>query len=82
MKFRTRLQRLEKTCPVARGCPACRDRRGRHFLVDILRNPDATLTYRPELPAACPACGTIPEFLIQVMLTATDEAVVCRVDSV
>ena len=80
MRIRARLQRLEKTFPVDRGC---RDRRGRHFLVDVLHSPDGILTYRPDLPETLPCVWEgLLEFLIQVMLTATDEPAVCRAGGV
>ena len=82
MRIRARLQRLEKTCPVARGCPACHERRGRHFLADVLRNADGSVTYLADMPEPCPACGIVPEFIIQAMMSTTDEPAVCRADGV
>jgi hypothetical protein len=78
MRIRARLQRLEKTCPIDRGCPACRDRRGRHVLVDVTRNQDGTIAYPDDAPAPCTACGKVPEFVVRAVMSAADEPAFCR----
>jgi hypothetical protein len=63
MRLRGRLRNVETSArrqgllPV--GCPECRERRGRHVLVDV----DQGLAE----PAPCPRCGTVPEFVIEVV---------------
>jgi hypothetical protein len=66
MTLRKRLQRLEREIPDP-GCPACRDRRGRHIFVTARRQPDGTLTYPEGGPAPCGVCGVVPEFVIEVV---------------
>ena len=67
MKLNTRLQRLEQRV-IDPGCPGCRDRRGRHVLVNARRQPDGTLTYPDDdYPKSCEQCGEVPEFIIEVV---------------
>jgi hypothetical protein len=77
-KLKTRLQRLERHTTIDRGCPACRDRRGRHVLLDVTRNPDGTITDPDDAPEACPACGKVPEFIVRAVMSAADEPAFCR----
>jgi hypothetical protein len=67
VKLNTRLQRLEQRVGDP-GCLACRDRRGRHVLINALKLPDDTLTYpNNDHPLPCEQCGLVPEFVIAVV---------------
>jgi hypothetical protein len=78
MKLKTRLQRLERSAVIDHGCPACRDRRGRHVLVDATRNADGTITDLDDAPAPCSACGKVPEFIVRAVMSAAEEPAVRR----
>jgi hypothetical protein len=68
MRLRTRLEKLERSRPVDRGCPGCRDRRGRHLLVNVTEFADGTVAYPDnDAPVPCAQCGVVPEFLIQIV---------------
>ena len=65
MSLRGRLRRLADTARrrglYREGCPACRERKGRIVLVDRLEHGGASP------PSPCPACGQVPEFIIEVV---------------
>ena len=67
MRFRTRLQRLERSAFFDRGCPACRDRRGRVALVIREELADGTVTETKGTPPPCVKCGQIPECILVVI---------------
>jgi hypothetical protein len=63
-----RLRRLEQRAGDD-GCPACRDRRGCHVLVNARRLPDGTLTYPDGAkPQPCDPCGEIPEAITTIIM--------------
>ena len=61
-----RLRRLEQTVGPA-GCPACQDRRGRSFLWTCRELVDGTRVHKRDLPTPCPACGGVPEQIVEVI---------------
>jgi hypothetical protein len=67
MRLRARLQKLEQSKVIDRGCPACRQRRGRITLVDVTRLPDGTETYPEDAPQPCARCAVVPEFIVEVV---------------
>ena len=71
MKLSNRLRRLERSVPDP-GCPACRDRRGRHVFVSARQEADGTLTYLEGQPELCGRCGAVPEFVIEVVEAIVD----------
>jgi hypothetical protein len=66
VKLNNRLRRLEQKRPDP-GCLACRDRRGRIVLVECRRQRDGSVTALQPMPAACAACGQVPEFITEVI---------------
>lgn len=66
MSLRTRLQQLERYT-VDRGCPACRDRRGRVVWVTAQRLPDGTVVVEKTELQPCARCGQVPEQVIVVV---------------
>jgi hypothetical protein len=67
MRIRARLQRLEKTCPIDRVCPACRHRREDVVRAIIQQNDDGTTTEPEGLPAPCAHCGESPEKVLAIV---------------
>ena len=72
MSLRTRLQRWERGVVSAHGCPACRQRRDRIALVDITQHLDDSVTYADDAPPVCPACGQVPELVVEVVAAVGD----------
>jgi hypothetical protein len=66
MSLRTRLQRLERNT-VDRGCPACRDRRGKTVFLTAEQLPDGTVVAVEDEPQPCARCGQVPEQIIEVI---------------
>jgi hypothetical protein len=66
MTLRTRLRRLEGKLP-DRGCPGCRDRRGRVVTVESQRQADDSITALQPLPPDCVLCGERPEFILEIV---------------
>jgi hypothetical protein len=68
MRIRARLQRLEKTVVIDRGCRACRERRGQTTLVCRNRLADGTISEPEQMPIPCGQCGDIPEHVINIVI--------------
>jgi hypothetical protein len=49
------------------GCPACHRRRGRSFIRSSHELPDGTRIPHRELPPSCPACGEVPEQIVEIV---------------
>ena len=67
MKLRTRLQRLEQTVGIDRGCPGCRPRHGLSITVFSEENDDGTVTEPQGMPTPCEHCAEIPERIVHVI---------------
>jgi hypothetical protein len=73
MRLRTRLEKLERQVGPL-GCPACRERRGRHVLLTVKELPDGTLLPSPDQPPPCARCGQVAELVIQVVAPVEADA--------
>jgi hypothetical protein len=49
------------------GCPACRDRRGLTVFVRSRVGADGAVLWEEEGPAACAACGEVPEDVTEIV---------------
>jgi hypothetical protein len=79
MRLRSRLQTLERGAVSSHGCLACRQRRDRIALVDIVQHPDDSVTYADDVPPVCAACGQVPELVVEVVAAVGDSpAVACN----
>jgi len=67
MRLRARLERLERSKDIDRGCPACRARRGLITLVDVTTLPDGTVAYAADAPQPCERCGVVPEAVVEIV---------------
>src|SRR5881392_3313927 len=68
MRLRVRLQKLEQSKLIDRGCPACRQRRGQTTVLDVRRLPDGTVAYLGDAPKPCERRGVVPEFIVEVVV--------------
>ena len=66
MRLHRRLSRLEQRVP-DRGCPGCRERRGRTVMVVAHRLADGSVVHQNREPEACGQCGVVPEFVVKVI---------------
>ena len=71
MRLRTRLQKLERSRLFV-DCPACRHR---HIIVmrTGTQQADGSMVWDVDKPLPCTHCGTIPEQIIEVILSVVDE---------
>ena len=67
MRLRARLERLERSKDIDRGCPACRARRGLIAIVDVTPLPDGTVAYPADVPEPCERCGVVPESVVEIV---------------
>ena len=66
MRLYQRLQRLEQQVG-DRGCPECRQRRGRTALLLAERLPDGRSRAIGVGPVPCSRCGDVPEQVVRLV---------------
>ena len=67
MRLRARLERLERSKDIDRGCPACRARRGLITLVDVTPLQEGMVADAADAPMPCERCGVVPESAIEIV---------------